>query len=143
MRWLLLCLCLAPPAAAAETVVASRTIRSQAVLGPADVALIVADVPGALDRPEAAIGLEARVMLYAGRPIRAADLAPPALVERNQIVTLEYRNGPLRLTAEGRALGRAGAGEALRVMNLASRGTVRGVVARNGRVLVGTAPASP
>lgn len=142
MRWLMICLSLAQPGLA-ETLVASRTIRSQAVLGPADVALIAAEVPGALDRPEAAIGLEARVMLYAGRPIRAADLGPPALVERNQIVLLEYRNGTLSLTAEGRALGRAGAGEAVRVMNLASRGTVRGVVAEDGRVRVGPAPDQP
>ena len=46
----------------------------------------------------------ARVTLYPDRPIRPGDLAPPALVDRNQIVTLEYAAGPLVILTEGRAL---------------------------------------
>ena len=54
----------------AETLVAARTIRAQAILAPSDIALADATIPGALTDPADAVGLEARVVLYAGRPIR-------------------------------------------------------------------------
>jgi len=76
------------------------------------------------------------VVLYAGRPIRPGDVGPPALIERNQIVTLHYRSGPLTIAAEARALGRAAAGEEVRVMNLASRSTVTGTVTETGGVVI-------
>ncbi|MBN2906229.1 MAG: flagellar basal body P-ring formation protein FlgA [Rhodobacteraceae bacterium] len=120
-----------------DMLIATRTIRGQSILGPADVTQVEGDLPGTLIAPEEAIGQEARVNLYAGRPIRAGDLGPPAIIERNQIVTLHYRNGALSIIADARALGRAGVGDALRVMNLASRSTVTGYVTPDGSVSVG------
>ncbi|MHC0051968.1 flagellar basal body P-ring formation chaperone FlgA [Actibacterium sp. D379-3] len=139
MRILLILLCLAAMPAGADTLVAARTVRSQAILGPGDLALAAGTVPGALTRPEQALGQEARIILYAGRPIRPGDIGPPAVIERNQIVTLHYRSGPLTIAAEARALDRAGVGDAIRVMNLASRSTVTGRVTDRGDVVVGTA----
>lgn len=121
----------------AETLVAARTIRAQAILAPSDIALADANTPGALTDPADAVGLEARVVLYAGRPIRPGDLGPPATVMRNQTVTLLYRSGGLTIATEGRALGRGGPGDAIRVMNTASRSTVTGTVTETGAVLVG------
>ncbi|WP_102224046.1 flagellar basal body P-ring formation chaperone FlgA [Acidimangrovimonas sediminis] len=141
MRWLLafvmlLVLFLTRPLQA-ETLIAAHTIRARAVLGPEDLSTIRADVPGALTDPATVIGQEARVVLYAGRPIRRGDVGPPALVERNQLVALAYRQGALTIHAEGRALGRAGAGEEIRVMNTASRTTISGTVQPDGSVVVG------
>ena len=48
-----------------------------------------------------------------------------------------YIEGPLRIVTEGRALDRAGAGEPVRVMNLASRQTVTGTVGADGSIEVG------
>lgn len=127
MRWLVLVLLLAGPAAA-DTVVAAGTIRSMSLIGPLDVALVEGDTPGALSDPVDAIGMEARVNLYPGRPIRAADLQPPAVVNRNEIITLQYNQGGLLIVTEGRALDRAGIGERLRVINLSSRSTVTATV---------------
>ncbi|MFA5539025.1 MAG: flagellar basal body P-ring formation chaperone FlgA [Gemmobacter sp.] len=129
-------LLLAAPAAA-DTLVATRTIRAQAVLMPGDIAVVAAGVPGALSDPAQALGQEARVTLYAGRPIRPGDLGPPAMVERNQIVALSYRADGLFIDTEGRALARGGAGEVIRVMNLASRNTVNGRIMPDGRIMVG------
>lgn len=123
--------------ATADTLVATRTIRAMAVIGPEDVALAPGSVPGTLDNASDALGMEARITLYAGRPIRAADIGPPAVVERNQIVPLVYQAGPLSILAEGRALARAGIGDTIRVMNLASRSTVSGRVRPDGTVVVG------
>lgn len=128
--------------ALADTLVATRTIRAQAVLTAADLALIETEVPGALADPGQAIGLEARTILYEGRPIRATDVGPAAIVERNGLVTLVFRRGGLTITAEGRALGRGGPGDRIQVMNLDSRTAVIGTIGEDGRVLVGHSPAS-
>lgn len=122
---------------AAETVVAARTIRAQTLLVPSDLVVVQGDVPGAIVAIDDAVGLEARVMLYSGRPVSAADIGPAAIIERNQIISLIYTRGGLSIYADARALGRAGPGDMLRVMNLASKTTVSGVVAPDGTVRVG------
>ena len=94
-------------------------------------------MPGALSGLAEALGQEARVAIYAGRPVRSADLGAPALVERNQMVTLVYMAGGLAISTEGRALARATEGEVIRAINLASRATVSGRVGPDGTVHVG------
>ena len=130
-------LAVAALAAAADTPVAARTIRAQTILAPSDLAMAPGEVPGAILDAGAIVGQEARVALYAGRPIMPGDVGPPALVDRNQIVRLVHDVGGLSIVTEGRALGRGGVGDALRVMNLASRATVTGVVQPDGTIAVG------
>lgn len=120
----------------ADTVVAAHTIRPQTVLTAQDLVMKTGDVPGGLVDPAALIGMETRVALYAGRPIRATDVGPAAIVERNQIVPLIFERNGLRISTEGRSLDRAGPGEFVRVMNMSSRATVSGRVSADGRVLV-------
>jgi flagellar basal body P-ring formation protein FlgA len=136
MRVLIAFLVLTAPALA-ETVVANGTIRSMAVIGPTDVRLIEDDTPGAVTDLAAAIGMEARVNLYPGRPIRPGDLRQPAVINRNEIITLQYSANGLLIVTEGRALDRAGIGERLRVLNLASRTTVTATVLEAGTASVG------
>lgn len=120
----------------AETVVPSRTIRSQSVIYYDDLAIQGGSIPGTVSDPAKIIGLEARVTLYAGRPIRLGDVGPAAMVDRNAIVPIQYVNGGLRLSAEGRALGRGAIGDRVRVMNLSSRTTVSGTIQADGSILV-------
>ncbi|WP_294620130.1 flagellar basal body P-ring formation chaperone FlgA [uncultured Roseovarius sp.] len=122
--------------AMADTVLATRTIRAQSIIGPGDVVVKAVDIPGAATSPEAVIGLEARVSLYAGRPIRMNDVGQPALVERNQVVPLIFEKNGLQITTEGRSLDRAGSGETVRVMNMSSRNTVSGRVLPDGQIMV-------
>ena len=132
------------PPAAADTLVATRTIRPATPIGPADVALVAEVHPGALSDPADVLGMEARVALYPGRPIRPGDVGPAAVVERNGIVPLVFRRGGLTILAEGRALGRGAPGETVRVMNLSSRSTVSGVIGADGSVHVaGSTPRHP
>ena len=123
--------------ARAQTVIANGTIRGQTLIGPNDVALADAVTPGALTDLAEAVGMEARVNLYPGRPIRPGDLGPPAIVERNEIVTLRYDHGGLLVITEGRAMDRAAAGEPLRVLNLSSRNTITARATAPGLVTVG------
>lgn len=121
--------------ALADVILATRTIRPQEILGPADLSVQVGEVPGDVTLADL-IGKEARVTLYPGRPVRAGDVGPPTVVERNQIVPLVYMRGGLEITTEGRALDRAGIGDHVRAMNLASRATVLGRVTATGQILV-------
>lgn len=131
--WLLL----ASVPAFADSLVATRPIRAASTITAQDVTLVEAEIEGALTDIASAVGQEARVTIYPGRPVRAADLGPPAVVERNQIVPLAYRSGSLTILTEGRALARGGVGDVIRVMNLASRATVSGLIGPDGLIDVG------
>ena len=136
MRFLVLA-ALLPASAMADSVVATRTIRAQSVIAAQDVAMVPADITGALTTTDAAVGLEAKVTLFAGLPVRAADLAAPALIQRNQVVAVVYQVAGLTIRTDGRALERGGAGAVIKVMNLASHLTVQGAISPDGSVRVG------
>ncbi len=122
--------------ALADTVVPAHTIRARTLISATDLLVRNTDVPGALSDPGVVIGREAKVALYAGRPIRAIDIGPPALVRRNQVVTLSYRRGPLTIRTDVRTLGRAAAGERIQVMNISSKTTLFATVLPDGTLQV-------
>jgi flagella basal body P-ring formation protein FlgA len=76
------------------------------------------------------------VNLYPGRPIRQVEVGAATVIRRNAVVPLVFVRGGLTIELEGRALQPAGAGEAIRVMNLSSRSTVTGVATAAGTVVV-------
>ncbi|MGH1369707.1 MAG: flagellar basal body P-ring formation chaperone FlgA [Maritimibacter sp.] len=121
----------------ADTVVAARNLRSQSIITAQDVKVIPDDVPGSYIALEEVLGQEARVVLYAGRPIRIEDVGPPAIVDRNQIVTVLFHTGALQIAAEGRSLSRGGIGDRVRIMNLSSRQIITGFVREDGQIVVG------
>lgn len=116
----------------AETVVASRTLPAQTIITPDDITMRNDAGGSGESDPLLFIGMEARVALYAGRPIKIGDVGLPAIVERNQIIPLIFERDGLRITTEGRSLGRAGPGEIIRVLNLTSRSTVSAKIAADG-----------
>lgn len=120
----------------ADILVPLRTIRAREVISAADLAVKTADVPGALSDPALLVGQEARIALYPGRPVRPGDVGPPAIVGRNDLVTLVFSNAGLHIAAEGRALGRGGEGDTIRAMNLSSRTTVTGRIMADGSIEV-------
>ncbi|MEY1557266.1 flagellar basal body P-ring formation chaperone FlgA [Yoonia sp. R2331] len=122
--------------AAAEVLVAARTIPAQSLIRAEDLLLRNVASNGGVDDPLLLIGMEARVALYAGRPVRPADVGFPAIVDRNQIVPLIYNTGGLYIATEGRSLGRAGVGEVVRIMNLSSRSTVSARIGEDGAAYV-------
>lgn len=134
--FLALILLLIPGLAMAETVVAKRIIRPQTVISEADLKTLPDTSQGAFEKLANVVGQEARVALYPGRPIRFNDIGPPAIIERNQIVVLQYASSGLEIRTDGRSLARAGVGDQIRVMNLASKTTVTGLVTENGTVRV-------
>lgn len=132
MRWLLLLLL--PFPAQAESLIATRLIVPGTIIGSQDVALASARIDGALGTADTAIGQTARVTIYPGRPVMAADVGPAVIVKRNQTVPLRFVIGTLAIFAEGRALGAGGAGDTIRVMNLASKTTLSGQILPDGSI---------
>lgn len=135
VRVLLFVLLIIAGPAVADTLVAARTLRGQTVIEEMDLAY-GPDQPGALRDASQAVGMETRVNIYEGRPIRASDLQPAAVVARNQIVPLNYIYSGIAIATEARALERGGVGARIRVMNLESRNTVTGTVMPDGSVTV-------
>lgn len=128
--------CVIGTAALADTLTAARLVRANTVIVAADIAMSDVLIPGALGNDAQVVGLETRVTLYPGHPIRPEDVGPPALVERNQSVILVYRRGGLTILAEARSLSRGAVGEVVKAINLSSRTTVVGLVQPDGTVSV-------
>lgn len=132
----LLILILLGSPAAAETIVAARTIPAQTLIALDDLLLRDVTIAGGESDPLLFVGMESRVALYAGRPIRVGDVSFPAVVERNQIIPLIFVRNGLKISTEGRSLARAGPGEMIRIMNLASRSTVSARIGEDGAAYV-------
>jgi flagella basal body P-ring formation protein FlgA len=120
----------------AESLIAARVIRPNAIIEHQDIAIADNAIPGALSSDANIVGMEATVTLYPGRPILASQIRERALIERNQVVRLLYRQGGLTIEIEARALSRAAAGETVRMMNLESKNTISGRVMSDGSVQV-------
>lgn len=106
---------------------------------PAGTAIVAEDLivdPSDTNGIDALVGLAPRTAIYAGRPVTAALLTTPKLINRNQIVTLTYAMGALEIATEGRALGAGGSGDLIRVMNLSSRATVDARINPDGTATV-------
>lgn len=129
---LLALLLLAAAPLQAGSVVAARTLRAQTVITAQDIAISDEVIPGAVSDPQAVIGLETRIAIYPGRPLHPGDLAPPAVVERNQTVSMAYQRGSLFIQTEGRALDRGAIGDTIRVMNSTSKATVTARIGADG-----------
>lgn len=134
MRWVILCLW--PSLSCADALVATRVIVAGSLVDPDAVTVVDIDIAGALTTADDAIGLETLSTIYPGRPIRAEDLGKGAQVARNQVVTLVYLSGALRIQAEGRALQSGRAEDVIPVLNLGSRNRVSGRIMPDGSVHV-------
>lgn len=133
---LLIMLLLLSGQARADVIVAQHTIRPKTLITEADLLLRPVDVLGALSDPADVVGKEARISLYAGRPIRASDLREPAVIDRNQVAKLSYQRGALMIQTDARALDRASVGEVIQVMNLSSKTTLYARVLPDGTLVV-------
>lgn len=81
-------------------------------------------------------GMQVRQVLSADRPVLTQQVSPPLVVDRGARVSISYNHGRLTLTAPGRAITGAEAGQPVRVVNLASNRTVTGIARPGGIVEV-------
>jgi flagellar basal body P-ring formation protein FlgA len=126
-----------------EAAVLARTIERNEIVKSSDVVLErrpKAEVGAEAATRDRAVGMQARRQLRAGQAIRAADLAKPDLVQRDQNVTLIYDAPGIYLTMRGKALDNGTEGDVVNVMNLQSKRTLSGTVTGRGQVSI-TPPA--
>jgi flagellar basal body P-ring formation protein FlgA len=129
-----------------QAVVATRRVGLGEVVGPADARLVRLRAervqPGTAQRLDQVVGQQLRRPMTAEMPFASVDLAAPAMVEKNALVTMVLEAPGLSLSMQGRALEAAPRGAVVQVMNLASRSVVEGEVIGPGRVrvLMGAAP---
>lgn len=85
---------------------------------------------------EELLGKTPRRIAMHGEPLQEKDLEMPRIVERGESVTIIYADGPILLTAKGRALQDGAKGEAVRVVNTTSSRPIEGLVSDIGTVTV-------
>ena len=74
------------------------------------------------------IGKAAKRSLRAGEAIYPRDVTPVKLVQRNAMVTIQYKKGPLILTMQGKAMEDGAEGEMINLQNVQSRRTIQAMV---------------
>lgn len=85
---------------------------------------------------EELIGLTPRRIAYAGKLMITGTLERPQLVERGDNVHITFREGPLLLTATGKALQSGAKGDLVRVTNLNSSRTIDAYITGSAQVVV-------
>lgn len=84
---------------------------------------------------EEIIGLTPRRIVYAGKFILEGSLGRPLLVDRGDKISISFQEGPLLLTAKGRALESGAKGDLIRVTNVNSSRTVDAIVVADHQVM--------
>ena len=85
----------------------------------------------------ALIGKAAKRPLRAGAQISAGDFTLPIVVQRNGIVSIQFKTKGLTLSARGRALSEGAIGDTVTVLNAQSKRTLQAIVEAPGLVIVG------
>ncbi len=82
------------------------------------------------------LGMTPRRVAYAGKFVLDGTLQSPQLIERGEAITIQFKQGPLILTAKGRALQSGAKGDMIRVKNTDSSKMIDAVVIASNQVIV-------
>lgn len=124
----------------AQVPVLREPLRNGMIIGRNDLEWI--DIPekdlqhNTLFKEEDLIGLTPRRIAYAGRPLFSKELQRPQIVTRGETVTIYFKEGPLVLSAKGKALENGAKGDLVRISNLSSSKNVDAVVTNKNEVVV-------
>jgi flagella basal body P-ring formation protein FlgA len=123
----------------APVVVAARPVAHGRVLAAEDLTLQTLDLTqlpaGVLTDVAAAIGQTLNVGLLPGYPVRQDMLRAPLVIRQGQSVRLVAQGGGFGVSAEGKALGNAAAGQTVQVRTTSGQ-TVSGIARPDGSVEV-------
>ena len=122
-----------------ETAVLMRDVERGDILKSSDVVVDrrpKAEITGEAAGRDRAVGMQLRRSIRSGQALKAADLAKPDLVQRDQTVTLVFQSAGLYLTVRGKSLDNGTEGDVVNVLNLQSKRTVSGTVIGRGQVAI-------
>jgi flagella basal body P-ring formation protein FlgA len=118
----------------------SQRLSEGAIISEADIETLILPVnkvtPDTITSTRELVGKEVRRELGEGSMVRSRDIRPQQLVKRGRIVTMVIERGPLRVTAQGRAMGDGGAGDNVRVLNNISNRVIEGTILNDGTVAI-------
>jgi flagella basal body P-ring formation protein FlgA len=129
-----------------EAAVLTRDVQRAEILKSSDVIVErrpKAEVGGDAAARNLAVGMQMRRPLRSGQALRAADLAKPDLVQRDDNITLIYQTAGIYLTIRGKAIDAGTEGDTVSVLNLQSKRTVSGVVIGRDQVAISVATPRP
>lgn len=112
--------------------VLKRQVRSGETIGQNDIETL--EFPVALTRndeitdPKLLLGMGPRTVISPRRPIRASEISTPAVVHKNDIVTMTFSSGGVEISTGGQAMSEGSQGAMIEVRNLASKNIVRAMV---------------
>lgn len=120
--------------------VPSRRIMPEEIVTAADLTMVEMPLQRignfAINSADALVGQQVRRMLVAGRPVPRQSVIPPVIVNRGDKVKILLSYGGLQLTAAGRAMADAHAGQEIRVVNLSSNKAISAIATTQGIVEV-------
>ncbi len=124
-----------------QILVYSRDLNAGEIVGPQD---IVWSVPSGFGTPldaardsRSVIGQAVRRPLRAGSAVSMADLASPKMIKKDEMVQVAYSAGGIRLVLQGKAMSTAGLGEAVDILNPASKKVFQAVAVGLDQAVVG------
>ena len=120
--------------------VLSSPMKAGDVIGATDITYVDVrerDLPkGALIQIADIQGMAAAKPLGAGSPVRNTDIALPRLVDRGAMINILYKDGPISLSAKGKALQNGAKGEMVRILNVSSNTHLQGMVTADNQVTI-------
>lgn len=120
--------------------VPARRLFPDEIVQPTDVSMVEMPLQRlgtfAIHDADNLIGKQVRRMLVAGRPVPRQSVVPPRVITRGEKVKIILRHGGLSLTATGRAMADAHAGQPVRVVNLSSNKAINAIATGTGIVEV-------
>ena len=126
--------------ASTEVPVASRGLDRGSLISADDISMRALEANrlprGAILNKNDIVGLEALRNIRSGSPIRSQHVRIPPLTRQGQDVTLIVRHPGLELQTSGRALEDGNKGDAIKVMNDASKEVIEAVVIGAGHLIV-------
>jgi len=93
-----------------------------------------ADAPASVD---AVVGLAARRPLREGDPVQARDVTAPIVIKAGDTVTVTYADQGVTLTLQAKAMASAAVGDAVNVLNAASKKLIEAVASGPDQAVVG------
>jgi flagella basal body P-ring formation protein FlgA len=114
--------------AQASEISANTTLPRGTILSASDITITTGDNENAETIRMAFVGKELTRPVYAGHKITSLHIREPLLVKRNEIVTMIYQYGGMKISTYGRALDEGSMGDIVELMNTSSRKKVHAVV---------------
>jgi flagella basal body P-ring formation protein FlgA len=85
---------------------------------------------------EKIVGMTPRRVAMSGEPLRTTEFDYPQIVSRGEFITIIYDDGPMKLTAKGKALQNGAKGDIVSVVNVSSNRTVQGIISDQQEITV-------